>query len=159
MEEIVSHLQENIGLLQGDWIRRKSGYENDFCRNIGFTCETCRYWDSKFNNLHIEIKKGFSIWLDEIRYAELLLGDTDINSSCNVKTFTIFLIPNKEKTRIKKIYLIDTDKIIEYLMLDEEWSKLIIARKNTVNRSLNCQQSMTIRDLEKIADRCIMNNV
>ena len=157
MDEIVLQLQENIGNLEGEWIRKNSGYEDDFCRRVGFDCETSRYWDAKFKNNYIEIKKGFSIWLDEVRYAELFLGDININSNCNVKTFTIFIIPNKTKSKIEKIYFIDTEKIIEYLKITEDWSKLIIARKNEVNRSLNCQQSMTISDLVKIADSCIMN--
>lgn len=157
MDEIILHLQENIGNLEGEWIRKNSGYEDDFCKRIGFKCETSRYWDAKFKNNHIEVKKGFSIWLDEVRYAELFLGDTNINSNSNVKTYTIFLIPNKSKSKIERIYFIDTDKIIKYLKINEEWSKLIISRKNEVNRTLNCQQSMTISDLMKIADYCIYN--
>lgn len=157
MDEIILHLQENIGNLEGEWIRKNSGYEDDFCKRIGFKCETSRYWDAKFKNNHIEVKKGFSIWLDEVRYAELFLGDTNINSNSNVKTYTIFLIPNKSKSKIERIYFINTDKIIKYLKITEEWSKLIISRKNEVNRTLNCQQSMTISDLMKIADNCIYN--
>ena len=54
MDEIVLHLKENIGNLEGEWVKKNCGYEKDFCRRIGFEYETSRYWDAKFMNNYIQ---------------------------------------------------------------------------------------------------------
>ena len=155
MEKLHNYLKDKITDLHGEWISKISGYENDACVNLGFNCETKRYWDSEYNGLYIEIKKGKSIWLDEVRYCEIFMSDTSVNEECKKKTITMFLIPSKDKASIENIILIDTQKIIQFLNINTEWAKRLLIRKKETVRNLNCQQSMTIKDLKSIADYII----
>lgn len=155
MEELSNYLQEKKKVLKGCWISKNSGYENEACINLGFNCETKRYWDSEYNGLYIEIKKGKSIWLDEVRYCEIFMSDKIENEECKKETITMFLIPSKDKQRIENIILIDTVKLIQYLKINVEWAERLLIRKRETKRSLNCQQSMTIKDLKSIADYII----
>ncbi|MDR0956036.1 MAG: hypothetical protein LBM73_02850 [Candidatus Nomurabacteria bacterium] len=45
----------------GDWIRRNSSYETELCAELGWEVNLSRYFDAKYKNLKIEIKKGHSI--------------------------------------------------------------------------------------------------
>lgn len=155
MENLNNYLKSKIKELNGKWISKTSGYEKEACVNLGFNCETKRYWDSEFNGLYIEIKKGKSIWLDEVRYCEIFLKDKIDNEECKKETITMFLIPSNNKERIVNIILINTQKIIEFLNIDTEWAERLLIRKKETVRSLNCQQSMTIKDLKSIADYII----
>ena len=155
MEKLHNYLKDKITDLHGEWISKISGYENDACVNLGFNCETKRYWDSEYNGLYIEIKKGKSIWLDVVRYCEIFMSDTSVNEECKKKTITMFLIPSKDKASIENIILIDTQKIIQFLNINTEWAKRLLIRKKETVRNLNCQQSMTIKDLKSRADYII----
>lgn len=83
------------------------------------------------------------------------MSDTLDNEECKQETITMFLIPSKEKNRIENIILIDTQKIIQFLNINAEWAERLLIRKKETVRSLNCQQSLTIKDLKSIAD-CII---
>ena len=83
------------------------------------------------------------------------MSDTLDNEECKQETITMFLIPSKDKNRIETIILIDTRKIIQFLNINAEWAERLLIRKKETVRSLNCQQSMTIKDLKSIAD-CII---
>lgn len=155
MEELYVHLQGKISMLNGKWISKNSGYEKEACVDLGFNCEKKRYWDSKYKGLYIEIKKGKSIWLDEVRYSEIYLSDKIDNEECKIETITMFLIPSKNKEGIKNIYLVDTRKIIEFLNITTEWAERLLTRKKETARCLNCLQSMTVKDLKSIADYII----
>ena len=157
IDQLKKHITSKINILEGDWISKNSGYEKEACRQLSFICETKRYWDCRFNEMFIEIKKGKSIWLDEIRYSEILLSVEMDNMDCQKDTITIFIIPTKDRKLIEKIYIIDTKKIISFLKLTPEWAKGLLFRKKQINRSLNCQQSMTVNDLKKIANYEILN--
>ena len=113
-----------------------------------------------FKEDYIEIKKGKSIWLDEVRYCEILMSDTIDDPKCDgckIETITIFIIPTKNKQYIEKIYVIETKNLIDAMKLTPEWAYSLLERKKQVKRSLNCQQSLTISDLKKIADYVIIN--
>ena len=155
MDTLAHYLQNIINELNGEWISKNSGYEKEACISLGFNCEKKRYWDCEYNGLYIELKKGKSIWLDEVRYCEIFMSDKIDNEECKKETITMFLIPSKDKTKIKNIILIDTKKIIHFLKINTEWAERLLNRKKEVNRSLNCQQNMTINDLKSIADYII----
>jgi hypothetical protein len=155
MNELNIYLQTKINELNGTWISKNSGYEKEACLNLGFNCETKRYWDCEYNGSYIEIKKGKSIWLDEVRYCEILMSDNIDNDECKKKTITMFLIPTKDKNKIEKIYIIDTQKLIDFMKIDKVWAEILLSRHKQTTRSLNCQQSMTIKDLRLIADYII----
>ena len=155
MDNLHNYLQTKINELNGTWIYKNSGYEKEACLNLGFNCETKRYWDCEYDGSYIEIKKGKSIWLDEVRYCEIFMSDTIDNDECKKKTITMFLIPTKDKNKIEKIYIIDTQKLIDFMKIDKVWAERLLSRHKQTTRSLNCQQSMMIKDLRLIADYTI----
>lgn len=155
MEQLNYYLEDKIEELNGKWVSKNSGYEKEACDILDFNYETKRYWDSEYNGLYIEIKKGKSIWLDEVRYCEIFMSDNIDNEECKKETITMFLIPSKDKERIENIILVDTRKIIQFLNINAEWAERLLNRKKETVRSLNCQQSMTIKDLKSIADYII----
>jgi hypothetical protein len=67
----------------------------------------------------------------------------------------MFLIPTKDKNKIEKIYIIDTQKLIDFMKIDKVWAEILLSRHKQTTRSLNYQQSMTIKDLRLIADYII----
>jgi hypothetical protein len=155
MNNLHIYLQSKINELNGAWISKNCGYEKEACLNLGFNCERKRYWDCEYNGSYIEIKKGKSIWLDEVRYCEIFMSDIIENDECKKKTITIFLIPTNDKNKIEKIYIIDTQKLIDFLKIDKVWAERLLDRYKQTTRSLNCQQSMSINDLILIADYTI----
>ena len=155
MNNLHIYLQTKINELNGAWISKNSGYEKEACLNLGFNCETKRYWDCEYDGSYIEIKKGKSIWLDEVRYCEIFMSDNIDNDECKKKTITMFLIPTKDKKKVDKIYIIDTQKLIDFMKIDKVWAERLLSRHKQTTRSLNCQQSMTIKDLRLIADYTI----
>lgn len=153
------HLSTQINNLSGNWVRKNCNYESDICRILGMNKETVRYWDATWGNLCIEFKKGRSIWLDLVRYSEVLMK---IDENASKKTISLFFIhnidkdKNKHRTEIVKIIAVDTSKIIEKLHLDnEQASALIELHRNLREQSkktLNAQVSMTVKQIEDIAD-------
>ena len=152
MERLNEYLKEKINHLNGAWISKNSGYEKEACAELGFNCERKRYWDCEYDGLLIEMKKGKSIWLDEVRYCELFMRDITINEECTLPTITMFIIPSKDKTKIENIILVDTRKIIQCMNIDKEWAERLLRRTKEITRTLNCQQSMTLKDIKLIAD-------
>ena len=131
--------------IRGEWIRKNSGYETGLCDCLGWKQVLTRYFDAVTHNFKIEIKKGKSIWLDLVRYSEIVLGDGDFD------TITAFFIPNNDKTEISHIYFVKTDYIIHFLGLDKEHAEQIIKLNALVPRSLNCQTSITVSDVKKLS--------
>ena len=149
MEQLNEYLHGKMEELRGSWISKNSGYENDLCIILGFNCQKERYWDCEYNDLYIEIKKGKSIWLDEVRYSEIFMG---INDKCKQKTITIFLIPSKDKNKIENIIIVDSQKLIDYLKIDAKSAEFLLTRHEIINRTLNCQQSVSLGDARSMAD-------
>ena len=131
--------------LSGNWIKQNSSYEVGLCKEIGWIPDENRYFDARYKELNIEIKKGKSIWLDLVRYSEITLG-----IGCQ-NTITAFFIPSKDKIFIDKILFVMTDKIIETLKIDISLANALIKLNSRMPRSLNCQASLTVHDLSKIA--------
>jgi len=145
-------LRENIALLNGSFVSKNSGYDGDICKIIdGFEEITTRYWDCfwKEESLYIEFKKGRSIWLDLVRYSEIILGKND---ESKIQTFTLFFIPNNERTKIIEIIGLETRKLIAKIHLDEKDAIQLLDLNKTVPRSFNAQASLTVKDIKEIAD-------
>ncbi len=43
------------------------------------------------------------------------------------------------------------------MKLTPEWAESLLSRRKQITRSLNCQKSMTIKDLKNIADYEVVN--
>lgn len=158
-EALQKHLNTEITNLNGNWVKKNCNYEGDICSKLGMHKQTLRYWDATWEGLNIEFKKGRSIWLDLVRYSEILMK---INSDASKKTISLFFIHNidtdkkKHRTEIVKIIAVDTSKIIEKLNLEMGQAKALIAlhknlRENS-KKTLNAQVSMTVKQIENIAD-------
>ena len=148
------HLQKNIKNLNGNWVKKNTNYEEDICNIIEMNLDKNRHWDSEWNGLKIELKKGKSIWLDLVRYSEYILE----NIGAGQKVFNLFFIPNIEKSYIDYIYGVKTERIIRKLNLDEAVVKKIIDLRDTVPRSLNAQASLTPNDIKQISTFVINRN-
>ena len=145
-------LRQNLILLNGSFVSKNSGYDGDICKIINdFEEKTTRYWDCfwKEESLYIEFKKGRSIWLDLVRYSEIILG---INTESSVQTFTLFFIPNNDRSKIIEIIGLETNKLIKKINLDKKDALQLLDLNKTVPRSFNAQASLTIKDIKTIAD-------
>ena len=47
------------------------------------------------------------------------MSDNIDNDECKKKTITMFLIPTNDKNAIEKIYIIDTQKLIDFMKIDK----------------------------------------
>lgn len=145
-------LKTHISLLNGNFVSKNSGYDGDICKIInGFNEATTRYWDCfwKDESLYIEFKKGRSVWLDLVRYSEIIL---ETNNESSIETFTLFFIPNNSRSKIVEIIGLKTIKLIEKINLDKKDAIQLLDLNKTVPRSFNAQASLTIKDIRDIAD-------
>jgi hypothetical protein len=102
---------------------------------VGWNKELTRYYDATSYTFKIEIKKGKSIWLDLVRYSEIVLGKGDED------TITAFFIPNNERTEIVNIYFVKTKSIIDFLRIDKASAEYLLHLMKRMPHSLNCQAS------------------
>ena len=148
IDELANHLARNKERLVGSWIKSNSSYDGAICDVLNMEEDTVRYWDARWNGVHIEFKKGHSIWLDLVRYSETLLKS---NKEASIKTMTLFFIPDRDRTRIQEVIGVATKDIINQLGLTTKQARELIALNQTVPRSLNAQASLTKKDLKGIA--------
>jgi hypothetical protein len=111
--------------------------------------EESRYYDASWESYFIEFKKGKSIWLDLVRYSEMVLKTTSESSK---ETITLFFPHNSNWTRIEHIIGVPTRKIIEKMNLNADRAKIILELRERVPRSLNAQASLTLSDVKKMAE-------
>jgi len=145
--DLKTHLKTNKQNLTGHWINRNA-YKNDICTLLRMTPRKSRYWDAEWNGLFLKFKKGKSIWLDLVRYSEILL---QVDMDASKETTTIFFIPNKTRTQIEEIVVVDTERLIEKLCLNTEMAKMLVESSKIVPRSLNAQASLTLNDIRGIS--------
>ena len=156
VNKLKDFLKEYIFVLKGSFVSKNSGYDKDICNLLpNFTENTKRYWDSHWEkeNLFIEFKKGKSIWLDLVRYSEILL---ETNEEAKIKTFTLFFIPNKDRTEIVEIIGLNTKKIIDKLNLNKDDVEKLLNLNKSLPRSFNAQASLTVKDIREISEFIII---
>ena len=152
LDNLKGYLIENINKLSGEFVKKNNGYDAMICHILSeFQVNTSRYWDAVWvkKELHIEFKKGKSIWLDLVRYSEQKLG---INNEAKIDSITLFFIPDRNKDHIEKIVGMKTENILNKLNLNDDEAKFIINLNNKVPRSLNAQASLTVNDIMGISD-------
>ena len=109
-ENLRKHLSVFKKNLVGEWISNNSSYDADICDILKMELSKSRYWDAKWDGLSVEFKKGKSIWLDLVRYSEVLLR---VNDEATVETITLFFVPTMTKDKIEEIIAIDTKSLIK----------------------------------------------
>lgn len=132
-----------------DFLLNNSNYDGALCDILWMQEDTCRYWDAQWNDYKIEFKKWTSIWLDLVRYSEIVLWTTE---NARTETVTLFFIPDKGKVKIKEVYWIKTSTLIAKLGLNQEMAKILLELNTIMPRSLNAQASLTVKDIREIAD-------
>lgn len=142
------HLETSKESLKEYWIKKNSSYDSDICRILKMKPIKSRYWDAEWNGLFLEFKKGRSIWLDLVRYSEILLK---VSREASEETTTVFFVPNKTRTKIEEIIVVDTKFIIEKLCLTAEKATRLLELNKSVPRSLNAQASLTLSDVRSIS--------
>lgn len=147
LKDLEQHLRAQLPLLEGDWLRKDSGYEKDICRILAMQPSQCRYWDATWHQHRVEFKKGRSIWLDLVRYSEILLGS---NEDARRDTICLFFIPNKVKSQIDEIICVETHTLIKAVGLTNPQAEALVQLMKAVPRSLNAQSSLTINDVREI---------
>ena len=155
MEEIARICKEQIINMEGDWVIPKNNYEKDFCALLDWECiPKGRYYDAKSekSGAYIEIKKGIGgMWLDMIRYAEILLG------TGTQDTITVYFNWNKKLERVKQIFVIDTKVLISALGLTKVTAKNILVMNETFPGRVNHLQCMTQTKIKNIAKHIILH--
>jgi len=150
INELKQHIASNKERLAGDWVTKNCSYDGGICNALNMEEDTVntRYWDASWNDCFIEFKKGKSIWLDLVRYSEILLK---LNKAATTETVTLFFIPNGDRTKIEEVIGVSTAKIIDKLGLTIEQAQELVALHRAVPRSLNAQASLTLLDVRNIA--------
>ena len=99
LEQLETHLRLRLPLLCGDWLRQDSNYDAPLSALLEMECEPSRYWARTWRLLYLELKKGRRIWLDLVRYSEIMLKTSDLASR---QTLTLFFVPDAPVAKIKK---------------------------------------------------------
>ena len=115
IKDLETHLKQ-FGTFSGSWVKKPSGYENEFSKIIGAIPNEIKddrkYCDCIWHGLKIEIKKGKGhSFLNPIRYCSYITEGRDKS------VVTLFLFYENDK--ITSIYGLDIPKILEILGLDE----------------------------------------
>jgi len=147
-EALKAHLLEHKKNLIGDWVRKNCAYDEYICDGLNMALRKSRYWDAEWNDLHLEFKKGRSIWLDLVRYGEIVL---EVSGEASVETLTLFFLPTTDKHAIEEIIVAETRSLISRLRLTEEMARSLVRMKQTVPRSLNAQASLTVNDVKEMS--------
>ncbi len=147
-ENLNARISERFPFLNGDWVSRNSGYEYGLSEALLMTPAQCRYWDATWDEYRLEFKKGRSIWLDLVRYSEVLLRCNE--SACH-DVLSLFFIPDKDRLQIVEVICVETNCITEKLQISEADSKVLLELNRRMPRSLNAQASLTVADLREIS--------
>jgi len=137
---IEQHLKDHKKDLNGEWVGKNSGYDGAICEVLGMTPRKSRYWDAEWQGMLLEFKKGKSIWLDLVRYSEILLR---VTTEASKPTITLFFVPDPYRYEIEEIVVVETNHLIEKLKLNEEIAGSLVALNKHVPRQLNAQASLT----------------
>ncbi|MEE8186206.1 MAG: hypothetical protein V3T99_00915 [Nitrososphaerales archaeon] len=105
----------------------------------------------KWNPYLIELKKGTSIWLDLVRYSELLVVKMGTNFNWD-KIVTLFCVPDREKKIISEIIAVSLSNLQNKLNVSESQAEFLLELRHHAPRQLNAQASLTVSDVRSIAD-------
>jgi len=151
---VKDRLSKHIHKLTGEKIIPKNAYEKNICEHLGWKLFDDRHYDAYCidNDTFIEMKKGqASMHFDMIRYSQIVLGFGKKD------TVTVFFRWNKKKKEVIEAFVIDTDRIIEFLKIDVTKAKQCLAIQRQVPRQLNMLASATLTDLRTMASFVVKN--
>ena len=89
------------------------------------------------------------MWLDMIRYSEILLG------TGTQDTVTVFFNWNKKLKRVNRIFIINTKILMRGLGLTKDIAKSILELEKTLPGRINHLQCMTMNQIKKISSYII----
>lgn len=143
-DALSTYIGHRFSRLHGSWVNINSGYERALAQTLGMQVSASRYWDATWDGRPIEFKKGRSIWLDLVRYSEVLLA-RDAATIGSVRT--LFFEPTSDRLRIKRVACVESEDLIAALALNRSDAERLIELKDRLPRSLNAQASMTWSDV------------
>ncbi|MCB9896350.1 MAG: hypothetical protein H6839_18110 [Planctomycetes bacterium] len=153
LNDLAIHLSGLKSELAGEWVNKNSGYDASLAQILQMSVEGARYWDAVWNGFPIEFKKGQSIWLDLVRYAEVQLG---VDQQAQTETATLFFLPNRGRPRhrIDEIVCVKTSDLVRFLGLTTQEAQFLVqlsASMKAARRSLNAQASLKVAEAKSIA--------
>ena len=131
---------------------KEYGYDGAICEVLGMIPRKSRYSDAEWQGMLLEFKKGKSIWLDLVRYSEILLK---VTTEASRPTITLFFVPGPYRYEIEEIIVFETNHLLEKLKLNEKIASSLVALNEHVPRQLNAQASLTLADIREIAQAII----
>ena len=148
-DDLKEQIRSRIEKCSGEWVGQKNGYEGALCAALGIELQETRYQDGTWQAYSIELKKGTSIWLDLVRYSEILLEKPDLNSR---KSIGLFCVPDNKKGIITDVIGVSTPSLLRKLALSDAQARALLELRDHVPRQLNAQASLTVKDVRGIAD-------
>lgn len=136
------------GYLSGDWVRKRSHYEKQFCDAMGWVCVNQSDHDAvctQLGNMKIEIKKiTGAAWVNLSKY---------VDENPDRMHTTLVLLYRPGGTQIVDFLVIPTFRIKEKLVGNKalECKKALDLIKQVVPRSSENMVSLTKTDLAKLA--------
>jgi hypothetical protein len=141
----LKHFLEEATNLEGEWVKKDSGYEREFADRIGAELNRTRFWDCVWKGLNLELKKGKNgAWLDLVRYSLYM------QEPANEPVLALFLF--YKGTKITLIFGATTRSLIEALRLDEKKANTILELNNGSLHPLNVQLRLGRVDVQNIAE-------
>lgn len=74
-----------------------------------------------------------------------------VSREASEETITTFFVPNKGRSKIEEIIMVETKVLIRKLCLNSEIAARLIELNKVVPRSLNAQASLTLADVRAIS--------
>lgn len=154
MTNLSTVLTDRFGALEGDWVTKNSGYEGALAGALGWQAEPSRYWDARTpSGVLVEFKKGRSIWLDLVRFAEVILSN---DGDANQPTVTLFFVPERHRSRHERRKIVEvlglpTRNVIDALKLSVDEAHSLVALHRKLPRAFNAQARFTLSDVRRMA--------
>ncbi len=149
---IEKHIIKHKKYLKGKWVKRNSGYDKAICKVLSMIPRKSRYWDAEWQGKLYEFKKGKSVWLNLVRYSEIILRTT---TEATKPTTTLFFVPNPNRYKIQEIIIVETKHLIKRLKLNKKVASSLTSLSKYVPRQLNAQANLTLKDIREIAKAII----
>lgn len=138
--ELKDYIAARMHLLVGEWVKDRDNYDKAVGTILGWRVEQGRYWDLvSHNGKLIEVKKSNngSIIVKLPQLAEIL---THANSDASRETSIMVIQTNKNRSSIEKVYVLETNSIIEFLHMNDEDAENVL----NVYKRFRCAIQTTI---------------
>jgi len=141
-----SKLALPLAEMRGPWVTNRQNYDGAMCKTHGWVRVNSRYYDMIAYGLKVENKKikiGCSTFVNLVVYAEMKVNPELAQSITNFMIYT--------GDRIIEYYIVDTAKLVDYLIPNTELAELILLEHKLFHGKNRNQYSITIKEIKKLA--------